>query len=202
MNSGSDKGQGLKTLTEQLQHELGVHADTAIGKEILLYLDRLIKDEDEGLNWVDLMVLRLTRAGVPLPTTIQCLAARVAERRLRAVKSSDLPTAVMRDHAGLLAHPIAAFLAGALGIGIEAAYDAAANSIGAEIGYAGTASVVGKGRKKYAEDFGVADLLTEIGSIWAQENPEQQSALREYHASVPQRDPGTRRGRRDTDDAN
>lgn len=202
MSSGSNKVRDEKTLTEQLEHELGFHAGTAIGMEILLYLDRLIESENKDLNWIDLMVWRLTREGVPLPTTIQCLAARAAESRLLAAgKRGGQPTKVMREYTKRLAHPNAAFLEGALGIGNEAAYDTAANSIGAETGYAGKSSSVGRERKKFAKDQ-VADLLTEIGSIWAQENPEQLSALREYLASVPQRDPGARRGRRDTDDAN
>lgn len=200
MSSSSDTDRDVKTLTEQLEHELGVHAGTAIGMEILWCLDQLIESED--LNWIDLMVWRLTLESVPLPTTIQCLAARAAKRRLfRFRKRGVQPTKVMKEYTNLLTHSNAAFLEGALGIGIEAAYDVAANGVGAETGHAGKASTVGRERKKYAKDR-VADLLTEIGSTWAQEYPEQLSALKEYHYSVPQRDPGTRRGRRDTDDAN
>lgn len=201
MSSGSNKVRYEKTLTEQLEHELGVHAGTAIGLEILWCLDQLIESED--LNWIDLMVMNLTREGVPLPTTIQVLAARAAERRLFGFgKRGVQPTKVMKEYTERLAHANAAFLQGALDVRSEKAYDIAANSVGAETGYAGKASVVSRGRKKYAKDVGVSCLLTDIGSFWAKENPEQLKALREYHDKVPQRDPGTRRGRRDTDDAN
>lgn len=187
-----------KTLAEQLEHELGVAAGTAIGCEILEYIGRFVKDED--LNWIDLMVWRLTREGVPLPVTIQVLAARAAERRLHgAGKRSGQPTKVMKEFTERVAHSSAAFLQGAFGIGAEEAYDKSANAVGAEAGYAGKASSVSRGRKKYAKEGAVASMLTEIGAAWAESNPEQLSALKEHHAKVPQRNPGTRRARRDTD---
>ena len=203
MNSGSDKHDDVKTLTEQLEHVLGFHAGTGIGLEILWCLDRLIKDEDEDLNWIDLMVLTLTREGVPLPTTIQVLAARAAERRLLGFgKRKGKPSKVMKEYTKRLAHSSAAFLQGALDVGSEISYDIAVNSVAAQTGFAGMASSVSRGRKKYEKDVGVAGLLTAIGNIWAKENPDQLTALRQHLVAVPQRDAGTRRGRRDSDDAN
>ena len=70
-----------ETFVEQLERELGVVSGTALGLEVLYYIGKLAEAED--LNWIDLMVWRLTNEGVPLPTTIQVLAARAAERRLR-----------------------------------------------------------------------------------------------------------------------
>lgn len=155
MNSGSDKHDDVKTLTEQLEHELGFHAGTGIGLEILWCLDRLIKDEDEDLNWIDLMVLTLTREGVPLPTTIQVLAARAAERRLLGFgKRKGKPSKVMKEYTKRLAHSSAAFLQGALDVGSEISYDIAVNSVAAQTGFAGMASSVSRGRKKYEKDVG------------------------------------------------
>lgn len=199
MSGEGDMDDGGRTLSEQLGHELGVHSGTALGIEMFEYLAQLTKTND--LNWIDLMVLRLTREGVaPLPLTIQGLAARAAERRLHgAGKRGGQPTKVMKEFTERVAHSNAAFLQGALGIGAEEAYDKSANAVGAEAGYAGKASSVSRGRKKYSEEGPVAGLLTEIGAAWAKSNPEQLSALKEHHATVPQRNPGTRRGRRDTD---
>lgn len=201
MSGERDTDHGGRTLSEQLEHELGVHSGTALGIEMLEYLAQLAKTGD--LNWIDLMVLRLTLEGVaPLPVTIQGLAARAAKRRLHgAGKRGGQPTKVMKEFTERVAHANAAFLQGALGVGAEEAYDISANAVGAETGYAGKASSVSRGRKKYAKESPAAGVLTEMGAAWAKSNPEQLSALKEHHATVPQRDPGTRRGRRDTDDA-
>lgn len=188
-----------KTLLEQLEHELGVVSGAALFEEMRLYFTRL--GETNDLNWIDLMVLRLTREGVaPLPTTIQGLAARAAERRLHGAGKN--PTKVMKEFTERVAHSNAAFLEGALGMGAEEAYNIAANAVGADTGYAGKASVVSRGRQKYAAEGPAASVLTKIGAAWAQSSPEQLTALKEHHATLPQRNPGTRRGRRNTDDAN
>lgn len=193
--------QSEKTLVEQLERELGVHAGTALGLEMIEHTHKLVETED--LNWVDLMVWRLTSEGVPLPTTIQVLAARAAERRLHgAGKRGGKPTKVLREFTKRVVHSNAAFLQGALGVGAEEAYDIAANAVGAEAGHADRASTISRGRKAYAKEGPAAGLLTGAGIAWARSNPEQLTAMKEHHASVPQRDPGTRRGRRDTDDAN
>jgi len=186
------------SLAEQLKRELGDFADTELGLEMLDHLDSLAKDED--VNWIDLMVWRLTNEGVPLPKTIQILAARAAERRLRG--TGKLPTKVMKEFTERLAHTTAAFLQGALGMEAEKSYDHAANAVGAEVGYAGKAAVVSKGRQRYLKDGPVAGLLTEIGAAWAQTYPDQVAALEEYHEVVTKRPTGKRRGLRDTDDAN
>ncbi len=180
-----------ETLVEQLERELGVFAGTALGLEMLEHIDEFVKDEDD--NWVDLMVWRLTSEGVPLPTTIQVLAARVALRRLDG--PGALPTKVMTKFTERVAHPNAAFLQGALGIGSEEAYNITANAVGAEAGYAGKASTVSKGRAKYVKEGPEAHVLTEMGAAWAQANPEQLNALKEHLDRVPRRDPGTRRGK-------
>lgn len=181
-----------KRLIEKLEQALGVHAGTALAEEVRLYLTRL--GETNDLNWIDLMVCRLTEEGVPLPKVIQDLAALAAARRLRG--KGKLPTKVMREFTERLAHANAAFLQGALGMESEVSYNHAANAIGAEAGYAGKAAVVSKGRQRYLKAGPVGDLLTEIGAAWAQTYPEQAAALKEHHATVPQRDPGTRRGQR------
>jgi hypothetical protein len=187
-----------RTLPEQLEHELGVGQGAALFEEMHYYLTRLIETGD--LNWIDLMVFRLTREGVaPLPTTIQGLAARAAERRLQGAGKN--PTKVMKEFTERVAHSNAAFLQGALGVGAEEAYNIAANAVGAEAGYAGKASAISRGRQRYVKEGPVADVLTEVGVAWAQSNPEQLAALREHHATLPKRAPGTRRGRRATDDA-
>jgi hypothetical protein len=187
-----------KTLIEQLENELGVHAGTALAEEVRLYLTRL--NETNDVNWIDLIVVRLTEEGVPLPTAIQDLAAGAAERRLHGAGKN--PTKVMKEFTERVAHSNAAFLQGALGLGAEEAYNISATAVGAETGYAGKASVVSRGRQKYAAEGPAAGALTKIGAAWAQSNPEQLTALKEHHATLPQRNPGTRRGRRGTDDAN
>ncbi|MBC2652365.1 hypothetical protein [Novosphingobium aerophilum] len=193
--------QSEKTLIEQLEHELGVHAGTALGLEMLNHLAELTKTKD--LNWVDLMVWRLTSEGVPLPNTIQVLAARAAERRLHgADKRGGKPTKVLREFTSRVVHANAAFFQGALGVGAEEAYNLAASAVGAEAGHADKASTISRGRKAYANKGSVASLLTETGVAWARSNPEQLNAMKQHNASVQQRDPGTRRGRRDTDNAN
>lgn len=201
MSGERDRGFGGRTLSEQLEHELGVHSGTAIGIEMFEYLAKLTETDD--LNWIDLMVWRLTLEGVvPMPATIQALAARAAERRLHgAGKRGSQPTKVMKEFTERVAHSNAAFLQGALGVGAEEAYDISANVVGAETGYVGKASTVSRRRKQYVTEGPVADVLTEIGAAWAKNNPEQLSALKEHYATVPKRDPGTRRGRRGTDDA-
>jgi hypothetical protein len=165
---------------------------------MLDHFDSLTKNED--LNWIDLMVWRLTNEGVPLPKTIQILAARAAERRLRG--TGKLPTEVMKEFTERLVHANAAFLQGALGTLSEVSYDHAADAVGAEVGYAGRAAVVSKGRQRYLKDGPVAGLLTEIGAAWAQSSPEQAAALKKYHEKVTKRPTGKRRGRRETDKAN
>lgn len=188
-----------ETLTEQLERELGVHAGTALGLEILEHLAELTKTDD--LNWVDLMVWRLTREGVPLPITIQVLAARAAERRLHgADKRGGKPTKVLRKFTKRAVHSNAAFIQGALGVGAEEAYNIAASAVSAEVGHSDKASTISRGRKVYANEGSAANLLTETGIAWARSNPEQLTAMKEHNASMPQRDPGTRRGRRETDD--
>ena len=74
MNGGHEK-----TIIEQLVQTLGVTAGTVLAEEIRHYLTRL--GETDDINWIDLMVLRLTDEGVPLPTAIQDLAAKAAHLR-------------------------------------------------------------------------------------------------------------------------
>jgi len=190
-------GRG-KTLIEQLESELGVHAGTALAEEVRLYLTRL--NETNDLDWIDLIVVRLTAEGVALPMAIQGLAADAAERRLHGAGKN--PTKVMKEFTERVAHSNAAFLQGALGLGAEEAYNISATAVGAEAGYAGKASAVSRGRQKYLKEGPAAHVLIEIGAAWAQSSPEQLTALKEHHATLPQRNPGTRRGRRNTDDAN
>jgi hypothetical protein len=148
-----------KTLIEQLENELGVHAGTALAEEVRLYLTRL--NETNDVNWIDLIVVRLTEEGVPLPTAIQDLAAGAAERRLHGAGKN--PTKVMKEFTERVAHSNAAFLQGALGLGAEEAYNISATAVGAETGYAGKASVVSRGRQKYAAEGPAAGALTKIG---------------------------------------
>lgn len=97
MNGINYQDRSTKTLAEQLEHELGAGQGTALFEEICFYLARL--GETDDLNWIDLIVLRLTREGVaPLPVTIQGLAARAADRRLRgAGKRGGQPTKVLKE---------------------------------------------------------------------------------------------------------
>jgi hypothetical protein len=181
------------TLIEQLQQALGFVPGTALAIEIGECLIKLGKTKD--LNWIDLMVWRLTEEGVPLPEAIQDLAARAAYQRLHgAGKRGGEPTKVMKDHTKEVVHANAAFLQGALGMSRWEAYVNAANAVGDEAGWAGRASTPYNERSAYAAEGPVADMLTEIGAAWAQYAPEQLAALKDHLEKVPKRKPGSPRG--------
>lgn len=182
-----------KTLIEKLQDELGVTAGTALAFEIHKYLNRLGDTND--LNWIDLIVLRLTMEAIPLPEVIQDLAARAAYLRLHgADKRGGKPTKVMKEHTKEVVHANAAFLKGGLGMNGWTAYVNATNGVADEAGWAGKASTPYNERAAYAAEGPVADMLTKIGAAWAQHSPEQMAALKEHLEKMPTRDPGNPRG--------
>lgn len=184
--------QGQKTLVEQLEHDLGFVAGTALAEEMRLYITRL--GETNDLNWIDLMVWRLTEEDVPLPTVIQNLAGLAAKLRLNGHgRRNGKVTRVMREHSKAVANAQIAFLRGALGGSTEESAGQAANATSAELGYAGMASTRAKEFKTYLEDGPVGEQMTTIGRAWAEIYPEQKDALANYLAEVPQRDPGKRR---------
>lgn len=177
------------TLIEQLQHLLGAGPGTALAMEMRHYITKL--GEEGDLNWIDLMVARLTMEGVPLPKVIQELAARAASQRLLgAEKRGGQPTRVMKKHIRHVVHTNAAFLKGALGVDGWKAYVNASNAVGDEVEWAGKASVYYNKRALYANGGQEADLLTTMGAAWAQYAPEQRAALEDYLEKVPKRAPG------------
>ncbi len=181
------------TLIGQMEQALGVASGTALALEMRVYLVKL--GETNDLNWIDLMVWRLTEEGVPLPKSIQDLAARAAYQRLHgAGKRGGRPTKVMRHHINEVIHANAAFLQGALSLGSWDSYVNAANAVGDEAGWAGKASTPYNKRAAHAAEGPVAGMLTEIGAAWAQLAPEQLADLKDHLGKVPQRDPGTPRG--------
>ena len=180
-----------KTLIEQLENELGVHAGTALAEEVRLYITRL--GETGDLNWIDLMVVRLTEEGVPLPTTIQVLAARAASRRLHGVGSRSQKSKVLKEHARSVALAQTAFLRGATGASIEETTAQAANAVGAVLGYTGKASVLNAVFPKYVREGPHVDLLATVGRKWAELYPEQMAELESELAAQPPRPRGRRR---------
>lgn len=179
-----------ETLVEQLERELGVFAGTALGLEMLEHLDKFVKDED--FNWVDLMVWRLTSEGLPLPTTIQVLAARVAWRRLHGVGSRNDTSGVMKEHAKDVARAFTMFLRGT-GLSKAKATKHATNATHAVLGFAYKASTLDAGLKAYIDERSEAELLGGVGRAWADLYPEQHAETVSELDAVPKRDPGTRR---------
>lgn len=180
-----------KTLIEQLENELGVHAGTALAGEMRLYLTRL--GETADLNWIDLIVVRLTVEGVPLPTTIQVLAARAASLRLHGVGSRNKKSKVIKEYAQNVALAQAAFLRGATGASIEKATAQAANAVGAALGYTGKASVLNAMFPKYVREGPHVDLLATVGRTWAETYPKQKAEVESELAALPPLPRGTRR---------
>lgn len=180
-----------KTLIEQLENELGVHAGTALAKEMRLYLTRL--NETDDLNWIDLMVVRLTEEGVPLPTTIQVLAARAASRRLHGVGSRNQKSKVIKEYARNVGLVQTAFLRGATGASIENATAQAANAVGAAMGYTGKASVLNAMFPSYVREGPHVELLINVGRTWAETYPDQKAELESQLAALHPRPRGTRR---------
>lgn len=181
-----------KTLKEQLEQALGIHAGTALGLELRHYLTRL--GETNDLNWIDLMVWRLTEEEVPLPKVIQDLAARAAYLRLHgAGRRRGNVSKVMAEHAKSLANVQIAFLRGAFGEETKDAAERAANATYAELGHAGMASTRTKEFKGYAEENPAANLLEGVGRAWADVSPEQKAALADYLTGLKKRAPGRRR---------
>lgn len=170
----SDRGD--KTLIEHLEHELGVHAGRALGAEVQHYLTRLCETND--LNWIDLMVWRLTEEDVPLPTVIQNLAARAAYLRLHgANKRGGRPTKVWKEHAKAVALANSAFLQGLHTIGAEEADLRAVVSVESELGHAPKASSLSQERPSYTHASPVPVVLTSIGRAFQETYPELAAAL-------------------------
>lgn len=180
-----------KTLIEQLENELGVYAGTALAEEVRLYLTRL--GETNDLNWIDLIVVRLTEEGVPLPKTIQDLAAGTAFCRLHGVGSRNKKSKVIKEYARRVALAQTAFLRGATGASIEKATAQAANAVGAALGYTGKASVLNATFPNYVREGLHVDLLFNVGRTWAETYPEQKAELESELAALPPRPRGTRR---------
>lgn len=170
--------RGQKALVEQLEHELGVVAGTALGLEMLEYVGKLAETED--LNWIDLMVLRLTDEGIPLPTTIQVLAARAAYRRLHAEGTRNKTTKVWREHTKAVARANSAFLQGLDGIGAENADLRAVVSVDNELGHTPMASSLSNERPNANKENLVLGMLTSVARAFEQNSPELAAALVEH----------------------
>lgn len=66
--------------SEALLHELADLSDEALKLELAHYLDEM--EETAEPSWIDMAVMRITDAGLPMPPRLQVLAARVAKLRL------------------------------------------------------------------------------------------------------------------------
>ena len=179
-----------KTIIELLEQTLGVAAGKALAEEIRHYLGRL--GETNDINWIDLMVWRLTTEGVPLPTVIQGLASKAAHLRLLAVGSRNKSTDVMREHAEGVARAQVMFLRGT-GMSKAKATKHAANATHAALGYAHKASTLDGGLNVYIDKSPEADLLKGVGRAWAELYPEQHKETVSELDAVPKRKPGKRR---------
>lgn len=169
-----------KTLVEQLEHELGVAAGTALGLEMLEYIGKFTKGRD--INWIDLMVWRLTNEGVPLPMTIQVLAARAAYRRLHGDGTRRKISKVWREHSKAVAHASSAFLQGLDGIGAEEADLRAAVSVESEFGHAPKASSLSQDRPSATKQNSALRVLASVGRALQENYPQQAAALAERTA--------------------
>lgn len=179
-----------KTIAEQLEQALGVAAGTALAEEIRHYLTRL--GETNDINWIDLIVWRLTTEGVPLPTTIQGLAARVAYDRLHGAGSRNKSTDVLREHAEGVARAQVMFLRGT-GMSKAKATKYAANATHAALGYAHMASTLNSGLNAYIDKSPEADLLEGVGRAWPELFQKQHAETVSELDALPKRKPGTRR---------
>ena len=179
-----------KTIIELLEQTLGVAAGTALAEEIRHYLGRL--GETNDINWIDLMVWRLTAEGVSMPKAIQELAARAAYDRLHGAGSRNKSTDVMREHAESVARAQVMFLRGT-GMSKAKATKHAANATHAVLGYAHLASTLDGGLNAYIDKSPEADLLEGVGRAWAELYPEQHAETVFELDAVPKRKPGKRR---------
>ncbi len=168
-----------ETLIEQLERALGVQAGTALAEEMRHHLIQLHDTDD--LNWIDLMVWRLTEEGVPLPTVIQDLAARAAYLRLNGAGTrSGKATKVLRQFAKSVAHANSAFLQGLNGVGAEEADLRAVVSVEEELGYAPKASSLSQERPSSQKERPVLETLTDVGRAFVEAFPELAAAMADH----------------------
>ena len=172
-----------KTIIEQLVQTLGVTAGTVLAEEIRHYLTQL--GETDDINWIDLMVLRLTDEGVPLPTAIQDLAAKAARLRFSGAGSLGCnPKKFIKKFAKDVAHVNSAFLQGIKGIGAEEADLRAVVILESELGHAPKASSLSKERIGAKTDRPVIKASTIFGRAFEEIFPEMTAALADYTAQL------------------
>ena len=178
MNGGHEK-----TIIEQLVQTLGVTAGTVLAEEIRHYLTRL--GETDDINWIDLMVLRLTDEGVPLPTAIQDLAAKAAHLRFFGAGSGGgNPKKFIKEFAKNVAHVNSAFLHGIKGIGAEQADLRAVVILESELGHAPKASSLSKERIGNKKESSVLRASTSFGRAFEENFPEIAAALADHTARL------------------
>jgi hypothetical protein len=174
-------GEQEKTIIELLEETLGVAAGTALAEEIRHHLTQLRDSKD--INWIDLMVWRLTTEGVPLPTAIQGLASKAAHLRLLgAGRRGGKPTKVMKDFAKDVAHVNSAFLQGMNGVGLEAADLRAVVSVESELGHAPKASSLSHERPGAGTERPVLGVLTNVGRAFEEIFPQMAAELADHTA--------------------
>ena len=179
----SDTLTSQETLTERLERELGVPAQTGLVEEMRWYLTRWMEMEDPG--WVDLVVWRLTEEGVPLPKGIQRLAADAAYMRLNGHgRRGNKPTNVWKEHAKAVAHANSAFLHGLDGIGDEAADLRAVVSVESELGHAPRASSLSKERPSARKESIALEMLTTVGREFQKTDPKLAAEIAEHTAKL------------------
>jgi hypothetical protein len=180
--SGGDE----KTIVEQLVQTLGVAAGTVLAEEIRQHITQL--GETDDLNWIDMMVWRLTTEGVPLPAVIQGLAAKAAHLRLLgAGRRGGNPTKVMTDFAKDVAHVNSAFLRGMKGVGLEEADLRAVVSVEDELGDAPKASSLSHERPGSGTERPVMGVLTNVGRAFEEIFPQMAAELAEYTAPLAEK---------------
>lgn len=145
----------LEDLVAQLRRELGDVSDTYFGLELLHYVERLNETKDP--NWVDLMVWRVLSEGLPMPISLQILAARVAHRRLLGAGSRNKVSRVFKEHTNHLAMIITASLDKL--IGRQHAANQAAKAVFAVCGYSKNGASIAKDFPNFERKVPVADKL-------------------------------------------
>ena len=172
-----------KTIIELLEQTLGFAAGTVLAEEIRHYLTQLSETDD--INWIDLMVLRLTNEGVPLPTAIQDLAAKAAHIRFFGdVSRRGNPKKFIKEFAKDVAHVNSAFLHGITGVGVEEADLRAVVTLESELGHAPKASSLSKERIGAKTESPVLKASTIFGRAFEEVFPEMTAALADYTAQL------------------
>ncbi len=95
---------------EALKRELGPSADSHLGLAILRYVKRW--EETKNPHWIDLAVVVVTAAGMPIPPCLQILASYMAMRRINGMEDVAGGATVMKDEIKAQAFACIAFLIG------------------------------------------------------------------------------------------